>query len=289
MGAVTELALAFVLASAVAHASWNLIAKRASGGPVFNWLFDSFSVLVCLPLAVVQILLQPASLGPTEWLFVVGSALLHLAYFLLLGAGYRVGDLSLVYPLARGAGPMLSTTAAILVLGERPTRLALLGAALIGVGVFVLAGNPRRLRSNKSGKSVAFALLTGVVIAGYTLWDKEAVTAVAMPPVLYFWLFTAVRAGFLSVYAVTQRQKVAHEWRMHRTSALGIAVLSPASYILVLYALSMSPVSYVAPAREIGILIGAVMGTRWLAEGEAHRRLAGAVAMLLGALALAIG
>src|SRR5919199_6156274 len=136
---MTALALTLVLLSAVTHATWNLIAKRASGGPAFNWLFDALSVLVCAPLLVAQVVVQPTPLGATEWLFIVGTAVLHLAYFLLLGQGYRVGDLSLVYPLARGAGPVLSTIAAVALLGEHPSALALGGAALIGAGVVVLA------------------------------------------------------------------------------------------------------------------------------------------------------
>ena len=286
---MTELALALVLASAVAHAGWNFIAKRASAGPVFNWLFDALSVLVCLPLFAVQVLVAPPRLGPVEATFVVGSALLHLAYFLLLGQAYRVGDLSLVYPLARGVGPMLSTLAAVALLGERPTPLAVGGAALIGLGVIVLAGNPRRLRGSAAGPSVLFAVLTGMVIAAYTLWDKQAVSAAGMPPVLYFALFTTVRAALLTPYALAHPDVARQEWRTHRKHALGIALLSPMSYILVLYALSVSPVSYVAPVREIGILLGAVMGSRWLAEGDAARRLAGAVAMVAGVVALALG
>src|SRR4051812_43714004 len=187
MLSMTAFALGLVLISALAHAGWNFIAKRASGGPVFNWLFDALSVCVCLPLLVADVLIEPPHLGQAAVVFILGSAVLHLAYFLLLGQAYRVGDLSLVYPLARGAGPMLSTAAAILLLGERPTSLALAGAVLIGVGVFILAGSPRALGGSKAGPSVAFALLTGVVIAGYTLWDKEAVspTSGAIPPVLY--------------------------------------------------------------------------------------------------------
>jgi drug/metabolite transporter (DMT)-like permease len=286
---MTAFALALVLLSAVAHASWNLIAKRASGGPTFNWLFDSLSVLVCLPLAIVQVIVQPWPLGPLEWTFVVGSGVLHLAYFLLLGQGYRWGDLSLVYPLARGLGPMLATIAAIALLGERPTPLALFGAALIGIGVFVLAGDPRRLHSSGAKRSVVFALLTGVVIAGYTLWDKQAVSAVQMPPVLYFYLFTVVRAMLLTPLAMQRWPSVKEDWRLRRQHALGIAVLSPVSYILVLYALAISPVSYVAPAREIGILLGAFMGARWLSESDVPRRMVGAVLMVLGVLALAFG
>jgi drug/metabolite transporter (DMT)-like permease len=288
---MTELALGLVLLSAVAHAGWNVIAKRASAGPVFNWLFDSLSVLVCLPLAIAAVALEPPRLHAVAAVFVLGSALLHLAYFLLLGQGYRVGDLSLVYPLARGVGPMLSTALAIVLLGERPTPLAVVGAALIGLGVFVLAGDPRRLRASNSGRSVLFALLTGVVIAGYTLWDKQAVsdTGAAIPPVIYFFLLTTCRAAILTPYALSHWSTARCEWRLHRGHALGIAVLSPASYILVLYALSVSPVSYVAPVREIGILLGALMGARFLAEGQAGRRLAGAAAMVLGVVALAVG
>ncbi len=289
---MTEFALALILVSAVAHASWNFIAKRASAGPVFNWLFDSLSVAVCLPLGIIQLLVAPAALPPIAAVFIVGSAVLHLAYFLLLGQGYRRGgDLSLVYPLARGTGPMLATVAAILLLGERPTPIALCGAVLIGIGVFVLAGNPRRLRAAAAGRSVVIALLTGVVIAGYTLWDKLAVsdTGAGIPPVLYFFLLTVLRAGLLTPYALMRLSVVRCEWRLHWKHALGIAVLSPLSYILVLYALSTSPVSYVAPVREIGILFGAVLGTRFLAEGEPRRRLAGAVAMVAGVAALALG
>jgi drug/metabolite transporter (DMT)-like permease len=286
---LTELALMLVLLSAVSHASWNLIAKRASGGPVFNWLFDAMSVGLCIPLGLASLVLQPSPLGLTQLIFVVGSAVLHLVYFLLLGQGYRVGDLSLVYPLARGAGPMLSTVAAVVWLGERPTPLALVGAGLIGLGVFVLAGDPRQLRARRAGASVLFALLTGVVIAAYTLWDKEAVSTVGMPPVLYFALFTTVRAAMLTPYALTRLDTVKQEWQVHRKHALGIAILSPVSYILVLYALSVSPVSYVAPVREIGILLGAVMGSRWLAEGNARQRLTGAGAMVAGVVALAVG
>jgi drug/metabolite transporter (DMT)-like permease len=286
---LTVFALALVLVSAVAHAGWNFIAKRASAGPAFNWLFDCLSVVVCLPLALGQLALQPYALVGVVGVFVVGSAVLHLTYFLLLGQGYRRGDLSLVYPLARGVGPLLATAAAVLIFGERPSGVAVAGALLIGIGVIALAGDPRRLRGSRAATSVTFALLTGVVIAGYTLWDKQAVSGVQIPPILYVFLLTAVRVALLTPYALLHRQTVQQEWAEHRRHALGIAVLSPISYILVLYALAVSPVSYVAPAREIGILLGAAMGTRLLAERNEGRRLVGAFAMVAGIIALALG
>jgi drug/metabolite transporter (DMT)-like permease len=275
----------------VAHATWNLIAKRASAGPVFNWLFDLVAVGVCLPLAIALVVAEPPHLSGVAWVFVVGSALLELAYFLLLGQAYRTGDLSLVYPLARGTGPMLATAAAVMLFGERPSPLAVCGIVSIGVGVFVLAASPRQFRSRHASRSVILALLTGVLIAAYTLWDKQAVspTGAAIPPLLYFFLFTVCRAAMLTPYALTRLPVIRNEWRLHRKHAFGVGVLSALSYILVLYALSVSPVSYVAPVREIGILIGAIMGWRLLAESESGRRLAGALAMVAGVVALAFG
>src|SRR5690606_8308915 len=130
---MTGLAVALVLSSAVLHATWNLFAKRVSGGVGFVWLMTTLQSLIYLPLALYILVVDQPPLTPMHLVFVLGSGVLHIGYFTLLGKGYQKGDLSLVYPLARGTGPMLSTTAAILLLGERPTPLALVGAACIGI------------------------------------------------------------------------------------------------------------------------------------------------------------
>ena len=284
---MTPVALALVLASAVAHATWNLMAKRVARGLAFNWLFDAVSVALYAPLALGAALAERPTVGPLEVVFVVGSALLHLAYFALLLRGYRSGDLSVVYPLARGVGPMLSTLAAVALLGERPTPGALVGAVFIGAGVVVLTGSPRRLTEPTSGRPVLYALTTGGLIAAYTLWDKHAVTLGRLSPLVYFWGFTAVRAALLTPVALRCWDEVRVTWRWHRREAIGVGILSPLSYVLVLSALAVSPVSYVAPAREIGILLGAAMGSRLLAEGHGPRRLSAAAAMVVGVALLA--
>jgi drug/metabolite transporter (DMT)-like permease len=283
------LALGLVLVSAVAHATWNFYAKRAEGGPAFVWLFDVVSTLLYAPLALVVVLRPHQELTPIGYVFIVGSAILHLAYFLMLQQGYRIGDLSLVYPLARGTGPMLSASAAIIFFGERPGPLAIAGAALIGVGTFVLAGGGGNLRQASARRAVIFALLTGGVIAAYTLWDKRAVSALGIPPLLLNWTMGLGRVGMLAPYALRQRAKVAAIWQSYRREVLVVATLSPLSYILVLTALAFTPVSYVAPAREISILIGVLLGTRLLAEGHARQRLIAAGAMVLGVVGLALG
>ena len=217
-----------------------------------------------------------------------GSALIHLAYVLILQRGYRVGDLSLVYPLARGTGPTLSTFTAILVLGERPTSLAIFGALLVAAGVFLLSSGPGSSRGSRKW-GVGYGLLTGTIIAMYTLWDKYAVSTLLIPPLLQDFCTTLGRVILLAPIAFRKREEVRQEWRIHRKEAIGVALLCPLSYIMVLTALITTPVSYIAPAREVSILIGALLGSRLLAEGDAHRRLPAAAAIVAGVMALALG
>ena len=282
-------ALILILAAAFIHASWNLLNKRASGHVTFTWLVAVLSAVFYTPVALGVIFVTHLEIGIVELGLMAGSAALHSAYFILLNQGYRVGDLSLVYPLARGTGPLLSTIAAILLLGERPSALALTGALLIIAGVVVITSHPNSLRQSGVKTAVLYAALTGLFIAAYTLWDKQAVSRFAVPPLILDWGSNLVRAIFLTSLAARYPQETRLEWREHRVEAIGIAVLAPLSYILVLTAMQFTPVSYVAPAREISILIGTAMGTRLLAEGDGRRRLVAASAMVLGVVALAVG
>lgn len=286
---MTLLALALVLSAAFIHATWNLLAKRVSGGAPFIWLFGLVSISLYAPIALAIIILQQPYLGPEQLLFIFGSGVLHVAYYLSLQHGYRVGDLSLVYPLARGTGPMLATVAAIAFFGERPTHLAMGGAALIGASIFVLTSGSRGAGRSRARAAIVFGLLTGVIIASYTLWDKQAVSLLLVPPLIMDWGTSVTRVAILTPVALRRWEDVRHHWKAHRREVLGIALLNPLSYILVLTAMVFTPVSYVAPAREISILVGTAMGARLLSEGNASRRLAGAAGMVLGVIALAVG
>lgn len=286
---MTFAALLMVLLAALVHASWNLLAKRASGGALFVWWCAALASLCYAPLAAAAMILGRPYLGPIQLIFMAGSALLHLAYFTLLQAGYRFGDLSLVYPLARGTGPMLSTVLAIVLLGERPGPIALAGVALVVLSVFLLTGGPVPKRGDVARRAVAFGLATGGLIAVYTLWDAHAVGALGVPPVLQDWGANAGRALALTPYALGRRGEVASIWREHGRKAVGVAVLSPLAYILVLTALSFTAVSRVAPAREVSILIATLLGARLLSERHARRRLVAAAGMVFGIAAIVEG
>jgi drug/metabolite transporter (DMT)-like permease len=288
---MTPLALILILISAVIHATWNLLAKRAAGGVAFVWLFCALSACLYLPVALVAVLIQQPHLGLVQWVFIGGSMVFHTFYFLSLQRGYQVGDLSLVYPLARGTGPLLSTLAAIAFLGERPTPLALCGALLVVACVFVMAGGGFRLAAEnpKLQWALRYGLLTGSIIACYTLWDKYGVATLAIPPIILNWCNDLGRTLVLAPVALRRWDEVRFYWSRYRLEALGIAMLSPLSYILVLFAMQTTPVSYVAPAREVSILVGAILGAKFLAEGDVRRRLLAASGMVLGVIALALG
>lgn len=270
------------------HAGWNFFAKRAGGGVVFTWLFAALTAAIYAPVGVFYWRWQSVTLDWLTLLFIVGSAVIHVAYFLLLQRGYRTGDFSLVYPLARGSGPMLSTLGAILFLGEHPSALALTGTLLIVLSVFMLTGGHRALGRGQ-GQAILYGLATGVCIAIYTVWDGYAVGRLAAPPLIFMWLSECFRALLLTPSVLRNPEKLRYEWRQHRLEALVIAVLSPLAYVLVLTALTFTPVSYVAPAREISILVGAMLGARFLAEGNARRRLLAASGMVVGIIFLAFG
>ncbi len=290
---MTPFALGLVLISGLLHATWNLLAKRASGdasGPAFVWLYSALSTVIFAPLAA-GVFIGGERVGAVGLLFVFGAGALHVGYFLLLQKGYGVGDLSVVYPLARGTGPLLASGAAILLLGERAGLVAWAGILLIVAGVSLLAWEPEgeRRSSGERWLGVVFGVSAGAFIAAYTLWDKYAVGGLLLSPVLYYWGSLLVQTLVLLPVALRRREEIRGAWRTRRPEVLGVAVLSPAAYVLVLTALVFAPVSRVAPAREIGILIGTLLGGGLLAEDGLGRRLLASSCMVLGIVALAVG
>ncbi len=279
-------AIVLVLTAAVAHAGWNLSAKRVpNGGALFVWLGAVGGAVLLLPVAIVVVLQNGM---PGIWWLAFGiSGVVHLGYFVLLQRGYRVGDLSVVYPLARGTGPLLSVVAAVWLLHERPGPAALAGAAAVVCGVLVIGG----LGSATSGgwaSGIGYGLATGATIAVYTLWDAHAVTALAVPPLILITGSVVTESVLLAPYAMTRRAEIRQLWRDHRTPIVAVAVLAPLAYVLVLFAMRLAPVSLVAPARELSIVVGSLGAWLLLGEPNPARRLTGSVIVLAGVAAIAV-
>jgi drug/metabolite transporter (DMT)-like permease len=137
---------------------------------------------------------------------------------------------------------------------------------------------------------VRIAVLTGVAIAGYTLWDKHAVDALALSPLVYYWGTNTANAVLLTAIVLRgRRSSIALAWRTSKGAAAGVALLSPLAYVLILFALARAPVSAVAPARELSILVGSLLGTTVLAEEQGARRLAASAAIVAGVVAITVG
>lgn len=288
---MTGLALGLVLASAFIHASWNFLLKKSGGGTGLITAATLLSLAIYAPLAIGAVYFQDYRFEWIHLALMLGTGIIHTAYFLLLDRAYRSGgDLSIVYPLARATGPLLTIVVAVALLGERPGLVQIGGAVLIGASALMLTGNPFAWHKSEARHAVGFALLTGCTIAAYTIWDKTSVATYLIPPLLYDWGANAFRCTvMLPLTQMRYPGTMAKAWREKRRMIIVIAILSPLSYILVLTAMVFTPVSLVAPAREVSILFAALMGAHFLREGDMSRRLVAAVGMALGIAGLALG
>lgn len=304
------LAALLIGVAALAHAAWNLVVKaRGASGPHVLTVALVVSVVGFAPVGLPS-LLASAPASPAWPALALGSALLHVAYFLLVQRGYRLADVGVVYPLARGTGPLLSVLGAVLVLGERPPPVVLAGAALVISGVIVIGTATARppvssdgaFRPGRNGRGgsvssdgarrrvgVAYGLAVGVLIAAYTVWDAAAVTTLAVEPVGYFWASLVGQLLVLSALSARRPRLVLDAARRHGRAAVAIGVLSPLAYIAILAAYDLVPVSVVAPARELSVVVVALAG--WLVFREPHpgRRLVGSGVVLAGVALLALG
>ncbi len=290
------LALGFVLVAALLHALWNIVAKHAGGDRHFALVCGAMLALLWLPVALWAGIGAVAAWGWKEWAFIVGSAVTHLAYFLSLLRGYRESDLTVVYPVARGTGPLLSSVGAMLLLAERPTLFTLLGLAGITLGIVMIAGGPalwRRAHQPEDRARVHAGLrwgaATGALIAAYTVLDGYSVKVLAISPILIDYFGNLCRIPFLLVMAVGDRAGLVRSVRKLWKHALLVAAVSPLGYVLVLYAARMAPLSHVAPAREVSMLFAALIGGRLLGEEDRGWRLVGAGCMAVGVASLAFG
>lgn len=224
--------------------------------------------------------------GLAGWAAIAGSALVHAVYSLVLQKDYQESDFTVVYPLARGTGPLFSVFGAILVLGELPSPLGWLGIIAILAGILMISGNARLLAAPlpRLRAGLFWGVLTGLCIAAYTVIDGWAVKALAIQPVIYYVLSLVLRTTLLTPQALRAPQRLRAQWRANARHVVVVGALSPAAYTLVLFAMTLAPLSYVAPVRELSMLIGILFGARLLREAFSLLRVIGVVSMVAGVL-----
>ena len=290
-------ALLLVLAAAGLHALWNIAAKKAGGDHRFAFVTVAMTALLWAPVAAWFGADELPRWTPLQWAVVTASAAVHVVYFLTLLRGYREADLTVVYPVARGSGPLLTAAAAVLLLGETLSLSGAAGVLAVCGGVFLIAGGPRLFAAGADPADPAararlhaglrWGALTGALIACYSVIDGYAVKWLLMGPVLFDYLCNLLRVPMMLPLVWRDGAGLRHALRTQWRAALVVAVLGPAAYICVLYALTMAPLSHVAPAREVSMLLAALIGGRLLGERDRGLRLLGAACIAGGVMALA--
>lgn len=288
---MSPLAFGLVIAAAIAHAAWNVVAHGVSkAGMPFLWWGAVGGTVVWI-----GVIPFTGGLGTDDVLaFLLGvgvSAVLHVGYMAVLQRGYREGNLSTVYATARGTGPFLSVLVAVLVLGERPSAVALIGVAAIIVGV-VAIGIVDRGRAGERRRGIdlglVFGLLTGVAIAIYTIWDANAVRTWSLSPVAFMVGTMLLEIPFYSVGVRGRWGAVRALGRSQWRRIVAFAILSPLSYILVLTAIQIAPVALVAPLREVSVVLVSLFGVLVLKESRPGWRIAASAVVAAGIVLLAL-
>jgi drug/metabolite transporter (DMT)-like permease len=284
--------LLLVTFAALLHAIWNLLAKRAAAvGPVFVFAYSLVALVVYGPWAVYLIVKGEFTWSLTGLACILLSSVVHLGYNLFLQRGYQVADLSVVYPVARGTGPTLSTIGAFLILGEPPTALGIGGLVLVVLGIALIAtqGDLTAFRRPGGQEGVKWGTATGGLIATYTVVDAYAVKTLGIPPVVFDMFNNLIRLILLLPVVLRTPRRTFGAMRGFWWTAIAIGVLSPLSYILVLAALSSgAPLSLVAPMREMSMMVGALLGMLILREQVGPWRLVGCAVLIGGVILLSV-
>ncbi len=287
---MTAFALLLIAMSALMHASWNYLTKCSRDKLVFLWSTGIAGSVFFLPL----LLLTDAGSWSGRVLLGFGlGAGIRALYFLALGAAYARGDLSIVYPVARGIAPMLVPVTAAALLGEHMSAVAGLGVAAVALGVYLvhLPGlNARSLfvpLTQLRAVPTRYAAVTGALTTTYSLADKWNIDAGA-PPLPYAYFTIPVAALLLTPAVLRRPSRAVAEWRQSGWRIPAVALLMISSYLLVLFALQSTQVSYVAPARQLGIVFGTILGSVVLHEGAAPPRVAGSGIIVLGVVLLSL-
>ena len=279
------IAILLVVLAAGCHTTWNLLLKRDTERLTTQAGALASAVVLASP---VLALYSPAGLPASAWALVAASALFETGYVFALSGAYGAGDLSLVYPVARGSATLLVVPLAVAVLGERPSPSGLLGIGLVLVGVFGSDAALLRRAPQDAGRrrALGLALLTGSTTAGYSLVNKVGVGLVAVPLYAYLVFTLNVLLVYLIIGARHRRLPLPRWPGWPCTALMGILMVT--AYMAVLGAMSLAPVSYVVAAREVGVVIAALLGVVVLREPHSFRRVAAAIVIFAGLVTIAL-
>ena len=277
--------LLLVLLAAVLHASWNALIKAGGDHLVMT------TVIMFVPIlpAIAIVFTQPA-MAAAAWPYVVLSAVVHWIYFGVLIGAYRYGDLSQVYPIARGSAPAMVAFEAWIFEGEALTAVETLGALIVSAGIVSLAWRRRGGSApTHEPKAIGFALLTALTIAIYLLADGMGRRRSGDPLVYVCWLFILQGLPLVAFTLWRRRGRLAEAFRPQLKQGLFGGAIAGLSYGIAIWAMSVAPLAHVVAVRETSVLFGAALGALVLKEPFGRYRIMAAAVVAAGAVLLNLG
>jgi len=269
------IASAMILTSGAAHAIVSGVLKSGKDKMSSRALIDGFSAILVAPF----VFFLPLPIHAWPWL--LGTLIDHLFYLFCLIKAFEAADMSVAYPIARGAAPVLAAAMAVFIFHEKASWLVGCGVALVSVGVMVVG-----LGRHASRRSIFWALATGVTIAIYTVLDAQGVRAAPSAPSYIAWFFLIVGVSIGGLFAVWRGPVFILEARSQWKPGLLAGALSIVSYGLAIWAFRLGATPRLAALRETSILFGVVIAVVFLKERVNRQRLVGVATIAAGAMAL---
>jgi len=287
---MTILALVILFTSSAFNVAWNIAAKKSDGSASFLWTSNVVSIaMYAFIILGINSFYKRYEYTTSTFLVIAVGASFHIFYYLILLRAYQVAHFSMIYPLVRGMGQLTTVLLAIVLFAERPSTAGYLGIALVLGGVFFLSFDHVKELGKLPRAGLLLAVATACTIPAYTLWDAHVVTVRAIPPFHLHFGYLLARVLLLTPHVLlARRREVRRNWRESRRQVFIVGVLSPLSYVLLLVALWLVPVSYAVPAREVGIVLAVVAGAIWFGERITAVRVVSSVAIAAGVAAMMI-
>ena len=276
-------AFLFVVFAALLHALWNFLTKRVSGNLSVLYIALLFGCIILLP---ALLFVSPDSLRMTTvYPFFLATGIIHTFYFLLLSKAYKSGNISTVYPIARGSGVIGTTAVAVFLLGDTISLFGITGVLCTAAGILFIG-----LKGDKQVdyyRGVIYALLVGATIACYSIVDKMAVQLIH--PVIYIFGLFFFTMMFLTPYMVlSRRDELLSAWKILKKYSLIIGAGAASAYLIILYVFRIAPVSYVVAVRELSVLFGALLGIWFLGEPLSVKKAIGILMVVFGLVMIKI-
>jgi drug/metabolite transporter (DMT)-like permease len=276
-------AFLLVIFAAVLHALWNFVTKKVSGNLSVLYFGLLFGCIILLP---TLFFFSPTSvLVASTHLFLVATGIIHAFYFFLLSKAYKSGNISTVYPIARGSGVIGTTTIAIFLVGDTISLFGIIGVLCTAAGILFIG-----LRGNEQleyYRGVILALLVGATIACYSIVDKMAVQLIQ--PVVYIFGLFFFTMVFLTPYMVlSRRDELRAAWETLKRYSLIIGAGAASAYLIILYTFRIAPVSYVVAVRELSVAFGALLGICFLREPLSAKKAIGLILIVFGLVMIKI-